>query len=139
VAKTILTDAFILINGVNLSDHGSHVEITSEKDLQDVTSFGATSKTYLLGLGDGTMGFSFFQDFAAGSVDATLSPIHTGASSVVVEVRPTSAARSVTNPAYVMTGVLAKYAPLNGDVGDASAIDCEFQNAAQAGITRLTA
>jgi hypothetical protein len=138
MAKTILTDAFILINGVNLSDHGSHVEINSEKDTQDVTSFGASSKTYLLGLGDGTMAFTFLQDFAAGSVDATLQPIHAAGSSVVIEVRPTSGARSTTNPAYVMTGVLPSYAPLNGDVGDASTIDCEFQNAAQTGIVRAT-
>lgn len=139
MAKTILTDAFILINGVNLSDHGSHVEVNSEKDLQDVTSFGASAKTYLLGLGDGTMSFTFFQDFAGGSVDATLQPIHANGTSVSLEVRATSAARSATNPAYLMTGVLASYSPLNGDVGDPSTIDCEFQNAAQAGITRATA
>jgi hypothetical protein len=139
MAKTILTDAFILVNGVNLSDHGSHVEINSEKDLQDVTSFGATSRTYLLGLGDGTMSFTFFQDFAAASVDATLQPIHANATSVALEVRPTSAGRSATNPAYLMTGVLAAYSPLNGDVGDPSSIDAEFQNAAQTGITRAIA
>lgn len=138
MAKTILTDAFILVNGVNLSDHGSHVEINSEKDLQDVTSFGATSRTYLLGLGDGTMSFTFFQDFAAASVDATLQPIHANATAVALEVRPTSAARSATNPAYLMTGVLAAYSPLNGDVGDPSSIDAEFQNASQTGITRAT-
>jgi hypothetical protein len=139
MAKTILTDAFILVNGVNLSDHGSHVEINSEKDLQDVTSFGATSRTYLLGLGDGTMSFTFFQDFAAASVDATLQPIHANATAVVLEVRATSGGRSATNPAYLMTGVLAAYSPLNGDVGDPSSIDAEFQNASQAGITRAIA
>jgi hypothetical protein len=138
VAKTILTDALVLIIGVNLSDHGSHVEVNSEKDTVDVTSFGASSKTYLLGLGDGTMSFTFFQDFVAGSIDATLQPIHAAGSSVSIEVRPTSGARSPTNPAYVMTGVLPSYSPLNGDVGDASTIDCEFQNASQAGITRAT-
>lgn len=138
MAKIILTDAYIIVNGVNLSDHGNHVEINSEKDLQDVTSFGATSKTYLLGLGDGTMGFTFFQDFAAGSVDSTLFPIHSNGTSVVLEVRATSAARSATNPAYLMTGVLPTYSPLNGDVGEASTIDAQFQNAAQTGITRVT-
>jgi hypothetical protein len=138
MAKQILTDAFITINGVNLSDHGSHVEITSEKDEVDLTSFGASSKVIGLGLGDGNMAFTFFQDFAAGSVDATLQPIHSGASSVVIEVRPTSGARSATNPAYVMTGVLPSYQPLNGDVGDASSIQATFRNAAQTGIQRLT-
>lgn len=139
MAKIILTDAFISVNGVNLSDHGNHVEINSEKDLQDVTSFGATSKTYLLGLGDGTMAFTFFQDFAVGSVDATLFPIHSGGTSVALEVRATSGGRSATNPAYLMTGVLPTYSPLNGDVGDPSTIDAEFQNSAQGGITRATA
>jgi hypothetical protein len=139
MAKLVLTDAFVLINGVNLSDHGNHVEITSEKDEVDVTGFGATSKVIALGLGDGNMGFTFIQDFAAGSVDATLQPIHSGGTSVTVEVRPTSGARSATNPAYTMTGVLPSYSPLNGDIGDASTIDVTFRNASQSGIQRLTA
>jgi hypothetical protein len=139
VAKQILTDAFVLINGVNLSDHGSHIEVTSEKDEVDLTAFGATSKVIGLGLGDGNMAFTFFQDFAAGSVDATLQPIHSAATSVVIEVRPTSAARSATNPAYTMTGVLPSYQGLNGDVGEASTISATFRNASQVGIQRLTA
>lgn len=139
MAKTILTDAFILVNGVNLSDHGSHVEVTSEKDEVEVTGFGATNKVVLLGLGDGNMNFTFQQDFAAGSVDATLQPIHSAGTSVALEVRATSAARSATNPAYTMTGVLSSYQPLNGDVGDASTIDATFRNSAQTGIQRLTA
>jgi hypothetical protein len=139
VAKTILTDAFVVVNGVNLSDHGSHVEVTSDKDEVEVTGFGATSKVILLGLGDGNMNFTFQQDFAVGSVDQTLQPIHANATSVLVEVRPTSAARSATNPAYTMTGVLSSYSPLNGDVGDASTIDATFRNSSQTGIQRLTA
>jgi hypothetical protein len=92
-----------------------------------------------LRLGDGNMAFTFFQDFAAGSVDATLQPIHAGATSVALEVRATSAARSANNPAYTMTGVLPNYQPLNGDVGEASTIQATFRNASQTGIQRLTA
>jgi hypothetical protein len=139
MAKTILRDCRIEINGVVLSDHANEVEVSSEKEEQDVTGFGASSREIALGLGDGTIDVTLFQDFDAASVDATLWPIHNGSTSVVVAVRPTSAAISATNPEYRMTGVLPAYTPLSGSVGEPSTISASFRNASQAGITRVTA
>ena len=138
MAKLILRTATVTVNGVDLSDHASSVEITSEKDLVDVTSFGATSKQNLVGLGDGTMSIDFFQDFAAASVDATLWPIHSGSTEVIITAKATNAAVSTTNPLYSMTGVLPNYTPLSGGVGEASTISVEFSNSGSAGITRAT-
>jgi hypothetical protein len=58
---------------------------------------------------------------------------------VTIEVRATSAARSATNPAAVMSGLLMNYNMLSGSVGDATQISAEFVNAAQAGVTYPTA
>jgi hypothetical protein len=134
-----LTDAYVVVNGVTLSDHANKVTVTDTRDEVDVTAFGATSKAIAKGLGDASISIDFFQDFAAGKVHATLQPLISSTTPVTIEVRPTSAARSTTNPAAVMSGLLMGYNMLDGGVGEATKITAEFKNGAQAGITYPTA
>lgn len=138
MAKFVLKNPIVTINGVDLSDHFSKATIDTSYDDVDVTSFGATMKQVIQGMGDGKMSFTAFQDFAAGSVDATLWPLSQSGSTFPVTVKPTNAAVSPTNPRFDMTGVLLSYSPIDGGVGDASTTDVEISNAAQAGITRNT-
>jgi hypothetical protein len=56
----------------------------------------------------------------------------------VIEVRPTSAARSATNPAALMTGLLMDYNFINGSIGQASMTTAVFTNASQTGMTYPT-
>ena len=139
MAKVVLVDASVVINSVDLSDHVQKVTIDSKKDTVEVTSMGDSSKEYLLGLGDATVAVDFFQDFAAGKVDATLYPLHSNSSVFPIIVKPTSAAVSATNPSYSGTFILPEYVPLDGAVGAASMMSVTFQNASQAGIVRATA
>lgn len=139
MAKIVLRDCSITVDGVNLSDHAASVTINSEKDLVETTSFGASSKSNLLGLGDATMEIDFHQDFAAASVDATLWPIHQAGSVVPIVVKPTSAAVSATNPSYTMQSILPNFSPLAGSVGELSMTSVTFQNASQSGIVRAIA
>lgn len=130
-----LTDAYISINGVTLSDHARAVTVEDTRDQVDVTAFGASNKTYQKGLGDGKFTVEFYQDFAASKTHATLKPLIASTTPFTVEVRATSAARSATNPGIVMTALLFNYNPLSGSIGDASTFSAEFQNAANTGIT----
>ncbi len=139
MAKFLLLDASITVNSVNLSDHCSQVTISNESDEVDVTSFGASNKEIRLGLGDGTITATFFQDFASGSVDATLAPLKGSNAGFPVVVKGTSSAVSATNPSYTMTAVMPVYTPLGASVGEASTIDASFRNAAQTGIVRAIA
>lgn len=139
MAIFVVTDAVVIINGVTLSDHSNEVTVEDNRDPVDITAFGATMKTITKGLGDGKITIKMWQDFAAGKTHATLQPLIGSSTGVTVEVRPTSAARSATNPAALMTGLLMSYNMLDGAVGDASEITAEFQNAAAAGITYPTA
>lgn len=134
-----LNDAHIVINGVTLSDHANSVTVEDNRESVDITAFGATSKAVTKGLGDGKITIQMFQDFAAGKTHATLQPLIGSNTGVVVEVRATSAARSATNPAALMTGLLMNYSMLAGGIGEASTITAEFVNSAQAGITYPTA
>src|SRR5262245_3049169 len=104
-----LTDAFISVNGVTLSDHANQVTVEDTRDSVDITAFGATSKAVTKGLGDAKITIQFYQDFAGGKVHATLQPLIGSASTVSIEVRATSAGRSATNPAALMSGLLMTY------------------------------
>jgi hypothetical protein len=139
MALFTMTDCYISINGVTLSDHAKSVTTEDNRDQVDFTAFGATSKVYGKGLGDGKITVEFFQDFAAAKTHATLQPLISSTTPFTVEVRPTSAARSATNPAILMTALLFNYSGLAGSIGDASTMTAEFQNAAQGGITYPTA
>ena len=134
-----LTDAFVSVNGVTLSDHANKVTVEDTRDSVDITAFGATSKAITKGLGDAKITVTFFQDFAGGKTHATLQPLIGSTTGVTIEVRATSAGRSATNPAALMTGLLMNYNMLDGSVGDATQIDAEFQNSSQAGMTYPTA
>lgn len=134
-----LTDALVIVNGVTLSDHANAVTVEDTRDAVDITAFGATSKATTKGLGDAKITVKFFQDFAAGKVHATLQPLIASTTPVTIEVRATSAARSVTNPAALMSGLLMNYNMLDGSIGDASGISAEFVNGASAGMTYPTA
>jgi hypothetical protein len=133
-----LTDAYVSINGVNLSDHAKSVTVEDNRDQVDITAFGATSKAYTKGLGDAKVTVEFFQDFASGKVHQTLQPLLGSTTPITVEIRPTSAARSTTNPAMLMSALMFNYNGIAGSVGDASSFTAEFVNAAQAGMTYPT-
>lgn len=138
MAKTILKNPVITLNGVDLTDHCSKVTIETKFDDVDLTVFGDTYKEHGQGLGDATITLTFFQDFQAGEVDATLWPLSQSGALFPVTVKPANAAVSTTNPLYSMTGVLLNYNPLDGQVGNASTTDVAINNGAQAGLTRAT-
>lgn len=138
MAISVLTDALVIVNGVTLSDHANQVTINDQRDSVDVTGFGASNKAYTKGLGDATISVQFFQDFAAGKVHSTLQPLLSSSTPVTVEIRPTSAARSATNPAAVMSALLMNYNMLDGSIGEASGITAEFTNGSQTGVQYLT-
>jgi hypothetical protein len=132
------TNPMILVNGVDLSNHCTQATVETTRDEVDVTAFGAVNKVVTPGLGDATFSATFLQDFGAGSVDATLSSLASTTTPFTVEIRPNNAARSATNPAYVLTSLMYGYSPLSGGVGDAATIDVSFRNASQTGLQRLT-
>src|SRR6266542_3975204 len=129
------TDAVVTVNGVNLSDHVQSCSIETSRDDVDVTAMGAANKTYIAGLGDATFKVTFFQDFAAAKVHATLYPLSVSNTPFVVTIKGTSAATSAINPQFSLTSLLFGYSPLDGSVGDASTTEVEFRNASQAGMT----
>lgn len=140
MAKFVARDYMIIVNGVNLSDHCSQVSVTDTADKVETTSFGPGGyKQYMQGFHDATITATFFNDFAASSVAATIQPLYSSGGTFGVEVRPTSAARSVTNPAGTMIATLYDYTGIDGKAGAASEMSVTFANAGTAGLTWATA
>jgi hypothetical protein len=139
VAIFTMTDALIIINGVTLSDHGNKVTVTDNREDKDATAFGATSKASLKGLGDASIAIGLFQDFASGKTHATLQPLIASTTPVAIEVRPTSAARSATNPAALLaTALMFDYNMLDASIGDIPMTTATFKNSGNAGMTYPT-
>lgn len=135
MAKVVLTDAYVLVNAVNLSAFVKSVTLNYAAELQDSTTMGDTTRERLGGLKDWSIDLELTQDFAAGAVDATLFGLV--GNTFAVEVRPTSGARSATNPAYTGTGILESYPPIGGSIGDLLMTSITIQAAGP--LSRLTA
>lgn len=140
MAKFVMKDAVVTVNGVNLSDHCSSVTVETTKDEVDVTAFtSAAYRDILDGFADATITATFFQDFAAASVDLTLFPLYNNSSVFSVKVKASSATTSNNNPEYQLAGAkMYSYTPIGGGVGDASTTDVSFRNSGTAGLTRGT-
>jgi hypothetical protein len=120
MAALVLTNAYVTINSVNLSDHITSITINTTDDVIDTTAFGSTARTRVAGLGDNSVTIEFQQDYAAANVEAT---INTSGSSLVgttttIVVKPNGNTTSATNPSYTFSALVSEWQPLNGAVGE---------------------
>ena len=116
MAVLVLTNAFITINSVNLSDHVASITLTTNDDVVETTAFGSTARTRVAGLGDNSVAIEFHQDYATSNVEATVYPLLGTTTSVVV--KPNGATTAATNPSYTFTALVSEWTPLNGAVGE---------------------
>ena len=116
MAELVLTDASVVINSVDLSDHVGSVTISYSAAIQDKSAMGDTFVTRLAGLKDWSASVEFNQDYAASNVDATIFPIV--GTSVTCVFKPTSGAVSATNPSFTGAAFVESYDPISGSVGD---------------------
>jgi hypothetical protein len=138
MAKFVLAHPKIDVNGTNLENKASSLEINTEFDEVELTSFSSNYREFGQGLGDATWTVDFFQDYASGSVDAILWPLSQSGGTFLIKASAGSQAVSATNPMYSMTARLFSYAPIAGAVGEASTTSVTFRNAGTAGLTRAT-
>ena len=116
MAVLVLTNAYITINAVNLSDHIASVTLTTNDDVVETTAFGSTARTRISGLGDNSVAIEFQQDYATSSVEATIYPLLGTATSVVV--KPNGSTTAADNPSYTFSALVSEWTPLNGAVGE---------------------
>lgn len=124
MGKFVATDYDISINGADFSTSLASVTLDITVEEQDTTSFGATARTRIGGLQDGSVSLDFHQDFGASSVDATLFPL-LGTNATVV-IAPTSGTVSATNPSYTAVCLVTQYQPFASSVGDLASLSVSW-------------
>lgn len=117
MANQMLYNAFVSINGVDLSSHVRSVQISYEANMLDDTMMGDATKSNKPGLKNWSITLEFEQDYAAAQVDATLFPL-VGAAAFPIIIRPDAGVKSATNPEYTGNAVLENYQPVGGSVGE---------------------
>jgi hypothetical protein len=116
MARVVLTDAKVVINSVNLSDHIASVSLQMSTDVVETTAFSSTAaKTRVAGLQDNSVTLEFHQDFASSNVEATIYPLLGSATTILVS--PTSTV-SATSPSFSFSAIISEWTPLNGGVGE---------------------
>ena len=128
MAISIVYDVSVTINSVDLSDHVKSATITYEAEMQDATRMGNTTRVMKPGIKNWSATVELEQDYAGGSVDATLFAL-IGAAAFPVIIRPTSAARGAANPEFTGSAVLENYNPIAGTVGDLAVCTASLRSA----------
>jgi hypothetical protein len=116
MAKMVLKNAYVGINGVNLSNWVKSITLNYTAEVIDNTCMGDATKVKVVGYKDWSIDLELAQDYAAGAVDATLFPL-LGVDSFPVEVRADAGAVAATNPKFTGNAILTSYNPLSGSVG----------------------
>lgn len=105
----------------DISAFVSQLESGGDIATQDVTTFGSGGySAFVAGLRSGVVSMSLFNDYAAAQINALVgangSVISVG-SAGFIEVRPTSSARSATNPGFVAKIINTGFRLVNATVG----------------------
>jgi hypothetical protein len=121
MARLVLTNVEVTVGGVSLADHIASVTLGSTYDILDTTAFKggnvpAAARQRTAGLVDNSVTLEFHQDFAAGSVNATIYPLL--GTVAAVKVQPVNGAVSAENPEYQFDAVISEWTALNGAVGE---------------------
>jgi hypothetical protein len=125
MAALVLTNASVVINGINLSEFITSIAISTSEDVVDTTGMGsAGARTRVSGLADNSVTIEFNQDFAAGGPEVSINAVGSSlvGTNTTIVVKPTSAAVGATNPSYSFSAVVAEWQPLSGAVGELSSI-----------------
>ncbi len=135
MAKFVYDDVSVTINSVDLSDHVQSATIQADVTEVDVTAMGDSWDQSLAGRKKASGSITFYQDFAAGEVDATIWPLI--GSTTNIEIRATSDAVSATNPDYDVTGcVITSYGSINaGTFGDSAMVTVNWSGGTLAPAT----
>lgn len=104
------------------------VTITTNAEMVDFSSMCSNGRREEIpGIISADITLDVSQDFATGSVDAVFWPLFINKTLTYLDIKPTSSARSSTNPSFVFAAYLQSYTPLDGAVGDRAATSIPFR------------
>ena len=126
MARLVLTDANVLFATNDVSTFITSLSLSTSFDVIDTTGISTTgaARTRVAGLADNSITIEFNNDYADNSLEELINGTTTtnGTVGLVVamQVKPTSAATSASNPKYNFNVLVAEWQPLSGAVGELS-------------------
>jgi len=136
MAKYVVTDATLSINGEDVSSAVARAELSQTAAEVDVTDFGSGGNTELIGgLKSGSLSFDIHQDYGTGAVSTVLQDLVGTIGTFVVT--PNGTTPSAENPQFTATALITTVTFVSGSVGDLATASYTFPTTG--GITIATA
>ena len=131
MAETVFKDASFRVGtsdgSTSFADHVKSVTLTYGAELLDKTAMTNASKRRIAGLKEWSVSVDFNDDFADNHIDEILYDlIGTESSNCWVQVKPTTAKGSATNPRYYGHSLLENFS-FGGGVGELAGKSVTFQ------------
>lgn len=138
MAKIVVTDAFVSLDGTDVSEWVASLTFEVNVDTQDTTTMGTNGwRDRLGGLKDFSVSIDALTDFAASQFDSVIWPLAIARDPVALIIRPTSAAVGTSNPQFAGNVIVTQYTPLSGGVGSVAGGSFTLEGAGA--MTRTTA
>lgn len=119
-------DAYVLIDGVDLTDHCVQATVSYGLKLREVTRLGDTHRRFRPEMLDPSINAEFYNDLSTGSVESTLRGL-LGQEGFPVEIRKHAAEVASDNPAFFMQSMIdGEIAVLDEVPGDISRVKVRF-------------
>jgi len=119
MARTVLTNAYVKIAGVNFSDYIASIEFSDEAEEIETTAFGQTGRTRVGGLRDQSVALDFHQNFDPSEVDATIGALVGG--TAAIEFAPKGTAIGTANPKWSGSVLVTEWG-FGGGVGELATV-----------------
>lgn len=123
--RIVLTDAYVVLASTDISQYVTSVSLSSTLDVVETTGMSNTSRTRVAGLRDNQITIEFNQDFGSSALEQLIYPSDASTkigTAVAMEVRPTSAAPSTTNPRYTFSALISEWQSVSGSVGELATV-----------------
>ena len=119
MAKLVLTDSKITINGTDVSTNIAAVTINVTAAEVETTAFGQGAVTRVGGLQDNSVTLSMHNDYSA--IEGLVYPLIGSTAQIIV--KPNGTAVGTANPSYTMQALVTEWTPVNGAVGELNTAD----------------
>ena len=119
MARTVLTNAYVKIAGVNFSDYIASIEFSDEAEEIETTAFGQTGRTRVGGLRDQSVSLDFHQNFDPSEVDDTIGALVGG--TAAIEFAPKGTAIGTANPKFSGSVLITEWG-FGGGVGELATV-----------------
>jgi len=117
MAKQVLTDVVVQLNGTAISQSVNSVELNLTSDAIETTSFGDSGfRTYKGGLKSGSVTLSMHNDYADTALDGVLWALWNTIATVTIN--PAGTPTGTSAPEYEFTVLVDNLTPVSGAVGD---------------------